>query len=294
MMIGPQREAVIANIQEAVLAGSFHEKVEVNDPRLSSQEKRALVARYWQRRDMSAYRLKNCAARALTEVITWSQNLRTTIVGMDNLPPAGQGAIITSNHFNPMDNTLIRYMLRQCGRGKLYIVSQESNLAMTGLVGFLMNYADIIPISSNRAYMKKDFPQALARVLQSQGYVLIYPEQEMWFNYRKPRPPKRGAYYYAASFGVPVISCFVEMQAQKAKITPQLHRVDYTLHVLPTIYPQSELSIRENSLWMMEKDYAQKRTAYEAAYGQPLDYTFHDEDIAGWVPQAVLEMLAAQ
>ncbi|MEE1524319.1 MAG: 1-acyl-sn-glycerol-3-phosphate acyltransferase, partial [Lacticaseibacillus paracasei] len=40
-----------------------------------------------------------------------------------------------------------------------------------------------------------------------------------------------------------------------------------------------------NSFQMMQRDYAQKRQAYEAAYGKPLTYAFSDQDIAGWDPQ---------
>lgn len=33
---------------------------------------------------------------------------------------------------------------------------------------------------------------------------------------------------------------------------------------------------------MMEKDYAQKKAAYESAYQKKLDYRFTPHDIAGW------------
>lgn len=124
-------------------------------------EKRQLIARYLKKKESLGYPLKNIAARKAIALVTWSQNLTTQIVGMENMQSVAQGAIITSNHFNPLDNTIIRHMLRQTGKDRLYIVSQESNLAIRGLVGFFMNYADIIPISSDSAYMKKNFPQRL-------------------------------------------------------------------------------------------------------------------------------------
>lgn len=34
---------------------------------------------------------------------------------------------------------------------------------------------------------------------------------------------------------------------------------------------------------MMQKDYEQKKEAYEMAYNKKLDYTFEKEDIAGWI-----------
>ena len=113
--------------------------------------------------------------------------------------------------------------------------------------------------------------------------MLIYPEQEMWFNYRKPRPPKRGAYYFAAKCGVPVISCFTEMTELDERDNEQFKKVRYILHVLPPIYPEKGLTVRENSLKMMERDYEQKKRAYESAYGKPLSYEFSKKDIAGFV-----------
>ena len=50
--------------------------------------------------------------------------------------------------------------------------------------------------------------QMLTKAFSGHHWVLIYPEQEMWFNYRKPRPPKRGSYFYAAEAEVPIILVF--------------------------------------------------------------------------------------
>ena len=53
--------------------------------------------------------------------------------------------------------------------------------------------------------------------------------------------------------------------------------------MLPPIYPDSNKTAKENSIEMMEKDYEQKKNAYEKAYNKKLDYTFNKEDIAGWI-----------
>lgn len=47
--------------------------------------------------------------------------------------------------------------------------------------------------------MGRKFPQRIKSVLDNNQIVIIYPEQEMWSNYCKPRPLQRGAYYYAAN-----------------------------------------------------------------------------------------------
>ncbi|WMJ87240.1 hypothetical protein [Anaerocolumna sp. MB42-C2] len=109
----------------------------------------------------------------------------------------------------------------------------------------------------------------------------------MWFNYRKPRPLKRGAYYYAAANQVPIISCFVEIHDIRQKDNEQFYKTEYIMHVLKPIYPDNSKDIRENSLRMMETDYRQKREAYESAYGKKLYYEFGKDDIAGWISKDI-------
>jgi len=47
----------------------------------------------------------------------------------------------------------------------------------------------------------------------------------------------------------------------------------YTVHILPAIYPDENKSVKENSLEMMEKNYAVWKDVYEHTYGIPLTYT---------------------
>ena len=84
--------------------------------------------------------------------------------------------------------------------------------------------------------MRHDFVDLLRQVVEQKDYILIYPEQEMWFNYRKPRPCKRGAYYYASKLGVPVISCFTEVQDLDTMDDDHFKNVQYTLHILDPIF----------------------------------------------------------
>ena len=282
MIIGKNKQAVIENIQRAVQEKQFHRKVEVDDPGLSVREEQRILRQFPHRVRTAAYRRKNWAARKLVDTVTRKVNKNTEFTGLEHLKNIRTGAVVTSNHFNPLDNTAIRSALRRTGKKRLYIVSQAGNFAMKGLIGFVMNYADTIPLGSDREYMSGAFEDTLKKLLRNGKYVLIYPEQEMWFNYRKPRPLKRGAYYYAARFCVPVISCFVEMVEIKEKESGEFNKVRYVVHILPPIFPDPQKSVRENSVNMMNKDYEQKRQAYEKAYGRKLTYDFEPGDIAGW------------
>ncbi len=284
MIIGGDKTEVIENIKQAISEGDLNRKVEVNDPKLTAKERSRLVKKYIENKPTIPYRLCNIGARAFTDTGTKILNHRTRIDGLEKLAGISSGAVVTSNHFSPLDNTVVRYAINKAGYKRLYLVSQETNLAMKGWIGFLMNHEDIIPIMNSKKYMSEYFAPMIGAKLQKGEAVLIYPEQEMWFNYRKPRPPKRGAYYYAAKNNVPVISCFVEVRDLKKKDREDFYKVRYTMHILDPIFPDPELSVRENSKAMMEKDYEQKVEAYESAYGKKLTYEFDYDDIAGWIP----------
>ena len=235
------------------------------------------------KQDKISYKLKTKIARTIIYIATKIISKETKIEGIENVKDIKTGAIITSNHFNPLDNLIIQKLIRKLGKKRLYIVSQVSNFAMDGFIGFLMNYSDTIPLSKQVGFMKRQFAKLIKSKLKNNDYILIYPEEEMWFNYRKPRTLKKGAYYYAAKNNVPIISCFTEIIDEDEKYKYEFLAVKHILHVLPPIYPDPKKSAKENSIEMMEKDYEQKKNVYEKAYNKKLDYTFEKDDIAGWI-----------
>lgn len=282
MIIGGMKEKVVENIAHDALAGNLNAKVEVNDPQFTREQQQAVLQRYLRRDRSLTYRFNNHVSRQVAGLATRYFNRRSRFEGLENLSGITGGAIITSNHFNPLDNTVVRRMVQRTSRKRLYIVSRDTNLEMGGFIGYLMNYYDTIPISDDKEYAGRIFPKFVQQALDQDQYVLIYPEQEMWFNYRKPRPVKRGAYYYAAKFQVPIISCFVEIQDLPRVDNAEFDQVSYVMHVLKPIYPDPEKSVRDNSRAMMARDYQQKKAAYEQAYGKPLTYQFEPGDVAGW------------
>lgn len=283
MIIGDNKDKVIENIKQAIQDGQYNRKVEINDPSLTAKEQEEIIKKYLEKQDKLGYKINNQIANIILSLATNMQNKETKIVGLENIKSINGGAIITSNHFNPLDNTIIQKLVRDLGKKRLYIVGQATNLAMSGFVGFMMNHSNIIPICKQISYMKSDFPKIIKGTLESKEYILIYPEEEMWFNYRKPRTLRPGAYYYAAKNAVPIISCFVEMVDTDEEDNQEFYKVKYVLHILPPIYPDPNKSTRENSRIMMRQDYKQKKEAYEKAYNKKLNYEFEPEDIAGWI-----------
>ena len=283
MIVGGNKEKVIENIKDAVENDELNSKVEVNDPKLTNEQKQRVIKKYLKSKKKIYYRLNNKIARGIIKMVTWMENRDTEVIGVEKVNKINAGAIITSNHFNPLDNTVVRKFAKKAGKKRIYVIGQESNLAMDGLIGFMMKYSDIIPISNQVSYMKNDFQKLIKETLDKKNFILIYPEQEMWFNYRKPRNLKPGAYYYASKYNVPIISCFIEIIDKDENDNDEFKKVKYKIHILKPIYPDSDKSDKENAAWMSQRDYSQKIEAYEKAYNKKLDYKFEDEDIAGWI-----------
>lgn len=283
MIIGNNRRVVIQNIKAFAESGQFHNKVELDDPVLTAEQSRKITTNYLENRSSLTFKLKTAFGVFLAKTAAKLINKDTEIVGLEKIPRDLGGVLITSNHFSPLENTVIRHLTNTLGRKKLGIISQTSNFAMTGMIGYIMNYADTIPISTDPRYLARDFLSVLKeRLVDKKHAILLYPEQEMWFHYRKPRPPKNGAYFYAAKLNVPIISCFVQIVDLAEDDTAEFKKVKYILHVLDVLYPDQSKSVKENTEALGALDYALKKECYESVYGKPLTYTFEASDIAGW------------
>ncbi len=278
------RLAVIDNIALALRDGDSFRKVEIGDPEPTAEDIKRVILPFDNMRRGPVSRFKAYIAGKIAERETIRMNDETDILGIENLKGIEGGALITSNHFNIMDSTVIRYLAMRCGRGSdLDIIVQDRNIFMKGFFGFLMKNCNTMPVSNNLSYMAKNLKPAIGKKLEEGRLILIYPEQEMWFNYRKPRELRDGAYYYAASFGVPILPCFTEMRETEGYDSFGFRRVRHILHVMPPIYPDKALSRREASDKMKAEDAKLKRECYERIYGIPLDGEFIPErDIAGY------------
>ena len=284
LLVTPGREQAIENIRRAAQEGRFNDKTEPFDPEISPQALKADILGYVSRLDSPVQKLKTAVARAVVRswVRKWSEPVNE-ITGIRNLLTVQGPAFLTSNHFNPFDNGVHRTLSRLTGRDRLVAISQGTNFVMPGLNGFILRNIDVIPLIQEPSYMNGAFRTLMQRNLDRNRFILIYPEQEMWFNYRKPRPGKRGAFLFAAEYGVPVVPTFVEMVDLPEVVAPGFHDVKLVLHVLPPIFPDPERSARENSFLMCQADYDAKVRCYEQCYGRPLTYEFSKEDIAGLI-----------
>lgn len=184
------------------------------------------------------------------------------------------GAVITCNHFGIPDNYILYHCIQKSLKKKrLYKVIREGNYTgFGGLFGFLFRNCNTLPLSSNRRTMV-NFMSAADTLLRRGEAVLIYPEQGMWWNYRKPRPFKIGAFKIAARAGVPVLPTFITMKDDETKLDEHNYPLQhYTLHVMPPVYPDKTLSEKQAAEKMKEDTFALYKAKYEEVYGVPLAY----------------------
>lgn len=213
------------------------------------------------------------------------------IKGAENWQNLNTGAIVTCNHFNAFDSFAIQEAYHAAKKkGKFYRVIREGNYtSFPGFFGELMRHYYTLPLSSNLKTMVK-FTEATNILLKQGNFVLFYPEQAMWWNYRKPRPLKPGAYKFAVKNNVPVLPCFITMKDSDIlgedlrreikdfdvdeNFLPNGYYVqEYTIHIGEPIYPDPSRTTRENMEHMAKQNFKVWREIYEREYSMPLTYT---------------------
>ena len=202
------------------------------------------------------------------------------IRGIEYFKQLNTGAVITCNHFNALDSFAIQMAYEASGQTERTFcrVIREGNYTnFPGFYGMLMRNCNTFPLSSNAATMKK-FIHSVDKALQRGDYMLFYPEQSMWWNYRKPKPLKKGAYNFAARNHVPVLPCFITMQDSDILGDDGFYVQEYTIHISAPIYPDETKTKARNMEEMRTKNYEVWKQIYEETYGEPLVYSC-DEDI---------------
>lgn len=196
------------------------------------------------------------------------------IVGEEHLAALQNGAVVTCNHFSPFDHYIVFHCIRRhLPKKYLYKVIREGNYTnFPGLYGFFFRHCNTLPLSRNRRTMMNFF-SATNTLLRRGETILVYPEQEMWWNYRKPRPFKIGAFRMAYKANVPVVPMLITMCDDEERMDADGYPLQrHTLHVLPPIYPDATLGEKKGAEAMMETAQQLCKKRYEDVYGVPLVY----------------------
>ena len=268
------RIAILQKIKEYERAGRFDEDVE-NDPPapvLMPDDINYLNRGIREKaKTKVAFKL---AHRLVDGLIKDRKLIIKEIRGIENFRNLSSGALITCNHFNAFDSFAIQLAYEAADQPKrtFYRVIREGNYTnFPGFYGFLMRHCNTLPLSSNLETMKKFF-DATITLLKEGNFVLVYPEQSMWWNYRKPKPLKRGAYVFACKADVPVLPCFITMKDSEVLDDTGFPIQEYTIHIPEPIYPDHNLTYRERVEDLMQRNSDIWREIYEREYQTKLSY----------------------
>ena len=272
------RLQVLERIEEYEKKGWFTKDVEEDPPTISLTPDKVDYLNKKLKNKLATFFVNIGAKRFIKNLVKNGQMVIKEIKGIENFEAIkNQGCILTCNHFNAFDNFAIHYALfpylYKFGRKPLYKVIREGNYTnFPGLYGFFFRHCNTLPLSANFSTMK-NFMQAMKVLLARGEKVLIYAEQGMWWNYRKPRPLTSGSFKFAVESNVPVLPIFITME-DTDKIGGDGFPIQaYTLNFLPAIYPDPEKSKKDNVEYMKNANYEAWKKVYEDFYKIPLTYT---------------------
>jgi 1-acyl-sn-glycerol-3-phosphate acyltransferase len=234
-----ERLRVLAKIKELEETGQFDVDPE-NDP--PAKVIKPGTVDYKQKKLSTRIKAKitfGLARKFLHKLIKNKQFIVKNVVGVENLDNLDSGAVLTCNHFSAMDSFATQVVYEksiQSKKRKLFRVIKEGNYtSYPGFYGSLMRNCNTLPLSSDFQTLQ-EFLRAASYHLTNGNYVLIYPEQSMWWNYRKPKPLKSGAYTMAVHAHVPVVPIFICMEDSDV-IGPDGFPIQmYTIFVLTRVF----------------------------------------------------------
>lgn len=269
-----ERLEVLKKINEYEKAGRFNDDVEDDAPAKTIRSK-----------DVD-YTIKKLSSKILTgtanflgktffeSMIKNKKFIIKDIKGLEYVSSIKGGAIVTCNHFNLRDNYAVYRAMRPALKKhqRLYKVIKESNYTnFKGPVRLMMRHGNTLPLSSSTETMKC-FYKGITELLNRGEKILIYPEQSMWWNYRKPRPLKIGAYKIAVANNVPILPVFITMTDSSILDDDGFFVQEYHINFLPPIYPDSNLTPKENAQAMSEQNYNLWVKTYEDFYKEKLTF----------------------
>ncbi len=269
-----ERLLIVDKIAKFEREGRFDEDVEEDPPTKELLPEDVDYLRKSLKSKIKSKFAYSIARKFMNDMIDKKQLIIKEIKGIENYANLNSGAVITCNHFNAMDSFAMQIAYEASGQKNrtFFRVIREGNYTnFPGFYGILMRNCNTFPLSSNKQTMRK-FMKSVDIVLQEGHFMLIYPEQSMWWNYRKPKPLKKGGYILAAKNNVPVLPCFITMEDSDVLDGDGFFVQAYTIHVGEPIYPDPKKTRSENVMNMMEKNFEVWKNIYEETYGIPLQY----------------------
>lgn len=191
--------------------------------------------------------------------------LMGTVEGKENA--ISGAAIVTCNHVNKFDCFLI---MRSFKKKHIHFTAAPFN-NQKGFFGQMMRVGGLMPIPDKISAMK-NFNSAFDEFVRRGDYIVFYPEQAMWWNYKKPRPLKNGAFHYAVKYNLPIQPMFITFIESGKTDDEGLICPKFVLNVLSPIYPKKEYTKQENIEYLKNENFRLWKETYENFYKKELKY----------------------
>lgn len=269
----PDRLKIVERIKEYEKNGWFDIDVEDDPPARTLKKGECDYGNRKLSSKIASFFANIAAKNYFEKLIKDNKLIIKDVVGIENFKKVEGAAFITCNHFNPYDNYAVYRVIRPYIKGNLYKVIREGNYTnFPGLYGYFFRHCNTLPLSDNFEVMK-EFLSGVKYLLKKGKKILIYPEQAMWWNYKKPRPLKDGAFSFAVKNKVPVIPFFITLTDSPYIGDDGFNIPEYTIHISEAIYPDEELSTKENIAEMKRENFEAWKNIFESFYGVELSYT---------------------
>ncbi len=268
------RLAVLARIAEYEKNGYFDRDVEDDPPTVPLQPGTVDYTKSKLSTKVATFVANRVAYAYFERMIRRKQLIISAVHGIEHVREADCGAMITCNHFHPFDNyAVFKAVESELPKRELYKIIREGNYtSFPGLYGYFFRHCNTLPLGSHFRVLG-ELNAAVEKLLARGEKILIYPEQGMWWNYKKPRPLKEAAFRFAAKSMAPVIPMFITMEDSDQIDEAGFPIQALTVHILPLIRPDPRFSVRENCAAMRQENEKCWKETYEAVYGIPLSYS---------------------
>lgn len=270
------RLEILKRIEQFEIEGKFDLDVENDPPTIVLTQDKVDYLRKKSINKLKTIIANKAGEKFFNTMVKENKLIIKEVTGIEYLEGATEGGIITCNHFNPFDSFTVESVFKSANIGnrrKLFKVIREGNYTnFPGFYGFLFKNCNTLPLSSSMETMKK-FINAVDEILNKKNFILIYPEQSMWWNYKKPKPLKDGAFKFAVNNDVPVIPIFITLKESDLIGDDGFPIMEYYVHIEKPIYKDKDLTNKENIQKMRDENFNVWKKVYEEFYGIPLEYT---------------------
>ncbi len=259
-----KKTEILKRIEQKERAGDFNTHVQPNNSHVKK-----ITPKYDYLRRGFFNQLGSGLSLPIFSFAGWlfSKTVHLKVEGKENLKLVkGQGCILTTNHINNIDCTLIKHITT--GRRTYYTVADFNNYY--GLFGAMLRACGTLPFSESPKCMR-NLMRAIETLLEKKKMIVFYPEGALWWCYEKPRPVMPGAYYYASKFNVPIVPGFFTFKDLK-KRKDGTAKKQFIFHIGKPIYPKAELSLKENIEYLSKANFDFNKQIYESFYNRPLEY----------------------